>query len=120
MFINLKKLLSIKSNEAKLGLICFLYWTTILITRAVIFSGFKIDGQGPFIMLRGFHIHHFYFGGLLLIIFLIVVLTKRRKILSMPTLGIGTALIFDEFTFWTDFQSPDYWAVGNFLSIITV
>jgi len=120
MLINLKKILSIKSNEARLGLICFLYWTTILITRAVIFSGYKLDGQGPFIMLRGFHLHHFYLGGFLLIVFLMIVLTKKKKVLSLPTLGIGMALIFDEFTFWINFKSTDYWAIGNFLSIITV
>ena len=103
--------------KEKIAFVFLTYWATIIIVRSFIFERFLFNGFGPMISVDGFHFHHFFFG--IIFLFLAVFLYLIQKKGNLPVLffiGLGFALLFDEFTFWTTFSFNNYWSGLNFLA----
>ena len=117
---DIQKTLSKHGISSTNALLIFLsFWVTVLLVRGIIFEMIN-RGSIPAIFVKGFHIHHFI-TGFILLLFAVVLMTKKIWYKHIPVLllGCGTALVFDEFIFWTSGQF-EYWDMVNFLAVASL
>lgn len=96
--------------------IFYYFALTVLIVRGTIFVAVSFD-HIPAVFIRGLHVHHFVFGFLLVLL----ALDESRnshvpRFLLELALGIGLALMFDEFAYWSLLRF-DYWSGINLVAV---
>ncbi len=100
-------------NSSEYLALFFSFWITEFVVRFVIFGSF-LNGVFPGITINGFRVHHYITGFALLFVSIILALFHKRKIFY-PLLGISSALIMDEFSYWTILK-VDYWNPLNIIA----
>ncbi|MEK7103383.1 MAG: hypothetical protein AAB870_03485 [Patescibacteria group bacterium] len=113
-FSQVRKLSDFTSHHILLVFVSF--WLTVLVVRGAIFW-LVSHGIFPWIIIGGYHIHHFVTGFLVILISLFLI-TKQLRSRYIPVLlfGCGIGLIVDEFIFWT-IGNFDYWSFLNVLAV---
>ncbi len=100
-------------NYKRSLILFFSFWTTEVVIRFVIFVSF-LDGKFPGLRIGSFRIHHFAIGFVLLPVSLALLLYGKKDA-SLLSAGISSALIADEFSYWT-IRRYEYWSLPNFLA----
>jgi cell division protein FtsW (lipid II flippase) len=115
------KKITFKQKIAELNPLAVFYYfcLTIVVVRGTIFLSLLYD-HTPAVFVHGWHIHHFVFGFL----FLVLALDESRKKNFSNWLleifyGIGLALVFDEFAYWT-MNRFDYWSDQNYYAMLVL
>ncbi len=113
-FSQVRKLSEFTSHHILLVFVSF--WLTVLGVRGGIFW-LVAHGIFPWIIIKGYHVHHFVSGFLVIIISLFLISRQRRsRYIPLLLFGCGIGLIIDEFIFWAigDFN---YWSLLNLLAV---
>lgn len=91
------------------------FWLTVLVIRGAILW-LVSHGIFPWIIIAGYHIHHFVSGFLVILISLFLIGKQwRSRYIPVLLFGCGIGLIVDEFIFWT-IGNFDYWSFLNVLA----
>lgn len=110
-----------KNFKEKLFLTFISYWITILLIRSFNFYYyvFRKNPIGYRIIINGIHFHHYLIGIFFVFIAgsMYYLLGKKNNFSPPLFLGIGTGLLFDEFSYWFNPQLNNYWVIENFFAI---
>ncbi len=110
-------------------MLCLSFWMTIVFVRSFLFVASIMRGHDPRITIEYMRIHHYLFGIFLLVVVGISLALKVKKgFLQLIGMGVGTALVIDEFSFlWTfsareywNFTQGEYWGMMNFFAIVAM
>ncbi|MDP2656125.1 MAG: hypothetical protein Q8P11_01005 [bacterium] len=113
-FTQVRKLSAFTSHNILWVFVSF--WLTILGMRSILFW-LVSHGIFPWIIIRGYHIHHFVSGFIVIILsFFLIGRQLRSRYIPVLLFGGGMGLVVDEFIFWTlgDFN---YWSLLNLAAV---
>lgn len=103
------------------ALVFISFWATVFFVRGVVFFYEVIHESDSRIriMINGIHYHHYVVGLILLSVLGVFSVAKgwKKSFLRLTLMGISFGLVFDEFYFWFNPSSDDYWKFLNFIAV---